>query len=106
FQAEDGIRDFHVTGVQTCALPIYKDGPMSNTATETLSVVVEREIFSAGKDLARAHTTTPDRGVADEERLQACRGPPFQSSRRLRSEERRVGKECRSWWEAEQWRYK
>src|SRR5690606_40399430 len=28
FQAEDGIRDFHVTGVQTCALPIYAiDGP-------------------------------------------------------------------------------
>src|SRR5690606_40320294 len=25
FQAEDGIRDFHVTGVQTCALPIYFD---------------------------------------------------------------------------------
>src|SRR5690606_39727290 len=25
FQAEDGIRDFHVTGVQTCALPIYQD---------------------------------------------------------------------------------
>src|SRR5690606_40506494 len=25
FQAEDGIRDFHVTGVQTCALPISKD---------------------------------------------------------------------------------
>src|SRR5690606_40934055 len=24
-QAEDGIRDFHVTGVQTCALPIYQD---------------------------------------------------------------------------------
>src|SRR5690606_40092070 len=26
FQAEDGIRDFHVTGVQTCALPIWLDG--------------------------------------------------------------------------------
>src|SRR5690606_40954085 len=26
FQAEDGIRDFHVTGVQTCALPIYREG--------------------------------------------------------------------------------
>src|SRR5690606_2003437 len=26
FQAEDGIRDFHVTGVQTCALPIYRRG--------------------------------------------------------------------------------
>src|SRR5690606_40411144 len=25
FQAEDGIRDFHVTGVQTCALPISVD---------------------------------------------------------------------------------
>src|SRR5690606_35811712 len=27
FQAEDGIRDFHVTGVQTCALPIYQAEP-------------------------------------------------------------------------------
>src|SRR5690606_12315411 len=26
FQAEDGIRDFHVTGVQTCALPIFHGG--------------------------------------------------------------------------------
>src|SRR5690606_40256888 len=25
FQAEDGIRHFHVTGVQTCALPIYDE---------------------------------------------------------------------------------
>src|SRR5690606_41025061 len=30
FQAEDGIRDFHVTGVQTCALPIY--GPSGRAA--------------------------------------------------------------------------
>src|SRR5215475_15305761 len=29
FQAEDGIRDFHVTGVQTCALPILPRGPMT-----------------------------------------------------------------------------
>src|SRR5690606_39934248 len=27
FQAEDGIRDFHVTGVQTCALPIFRRWP-------------------------------------------------------------------------------
>src|SRR5205807_7327698 len=27
FQAEDGIRDYKVTGVQTCALPIYDHGP-------------------------------------------------------------------------------
>src|SRR5690606_41035097 len=30
FQAEDGIRVFHVTGVQTCALPIYLDGEKEN----------------------------------------------------------------------------
>src|SRR5437762_8413670 len=28
FQAEDGIRDTSVTGVQTCALPIYRVGPI------------------------------------------------------------------------------
>src|SRR5690606_40768694 len=28
FQAEDGIRDFHVTGVQTCALPIFLGLPI------------------------------------------------------------------------------
>src|SRR6476661_10260389 len=27
FQAEDGIRDSSVTGVQTCALPIFDAGP-------------------------------------------------------------------------------
>src|SRR5690606_39709498 len=30
FQAEDGIRYFHVTGVQTCALPIFRVFPLSN----------------------------------------------------------------------------
>src|SRR5690606_40500837 len=28
FQAEDGIRDFHVTGVQTCALPIFRSSTL------------------------------------------------------------------------------
>src|SRR2546430_5974914 len=38
FQAEDGIRDLTVTGVQTCALPIY---------IEILVVIVERgEMFA------------------------------------------------------------
>src|SRR5690606_39615933 len=33
FQAEDGIRDFHVTGVQTCALPIWAgDGGLDGAA--------------------------------------------------------------------------
>src|SRR5256885_15980438 len=30
FQAEDGIRDYKVTGVQTCALPIYWRAPASS----------------------------------------------------------------------------
>src|SRR5690606_40874597 len=36
FQAEDGIRDFHVTGVQTCALPIFivPTGLMANWLSE------------------------------------------------------------------------
>src|SRR5690606_40393031 len=32
FQAEDGIRDFHVTGVQTCALPIFDYDPTGRAA--------------------------------------------------------------------------
>src|SRR5256885_12393100 len=37
FQAEDGIRDYKVTGVQTCALPI--SGPRTTSMRSTLSVV-------------------------------------------------------------------
>src|SRR5690606_40359923 len=33
FQAEDGIRDFHVTGVQTCALPIFLPGVLGCAAS-------------------------------------------------------------------------
>src|SRR5690606_40213422 len=36
FQAEDGIRDFHVTGVQTCALPIYSTPPTPSRNDGTL----------------------------------------------------------------------
>src|SRR5437870_10271280 len=32
FQAEDGIRDGHVTGVQTCALPIWPKRPINDQA--------------------------------------------------------------------------
>src|SRR5690606_40746125 len=39
FQAEDGIRDFHVTGVQTCALPILdcSHHQSTNTAAEAVN---------------------------------------------------------------------
>src|SRR5690606_4257809 len=35
FQAEDGIRDFHVTGVQTCALPISTTPPACTSTRRT-----------------------------------------------------------------------
>src|SRR2546430_6320183 len=65
FQAEDGIRDLTVTGVQTCALPIC------------LSISL--------------HAWLPRASAHDGQSYLLCRS-------RLRSEERRVGKECRSRW--------
>src|SRR5438105_7276247 len=69
FQAEDGIRDPLVTGVQTCALPI--------SATED-----HRLGGGARRGRPRQHRPSP--------RLLHGAG------RSRRSEERRVGKECRS----------
>src|SRR2546429_2727494 len=72
FQAEDGIRDVAVTGVQTCALPIL--WPAS------LSLALCGELPSKnGKVLALAQNYSSPRVS-------------------WRSEERRVGKECRSRW--------
>src|SRR6266511_3968340 len=42
FQAEDGIRDFHVTGVQTCALPIARGGAMQ------VRDIMTREVLTVG----------------------------------------------------------
>src|SRR5207247_3989707 len=75
FQAEDGIRDPLVTGVQTCALPI------------SLRLLPARHQHAWGKvqkpqSRVRPRTWGPSRFLPSQ-----------------RSEERRVGKECRSrWW--------
>src|SRR3989442_4529677 len=69
FQAEDGIRDADVTGVQTCALPIY---------------AITAPLF-----LARAVIAWD---VLSTDALELAPDPIG------RSEERRVGKECRSRW--------
>src|SRR3989449_2130195 len=91
FQAEDGIRDVAVTGVQTCALPISVFAePQSwreNRGLREIALGLEpgREEMSA-----RAKTAgIPDIAtLVDAPRLLAT----------MRSEERRVGKECRSRW--------
>src|SRR6478735_4260322 len=48
FQAEDGIRDYKVTGVQTCALPIFAAYLLAETvhASGVLAVVVAGLILS------------------------------------------------------------
>src|SRR5690606_39866973 len=58
FQAEDGIRDFHVTGVQTCALPISMTLLVARTEPDAPRLVVVR-IAEDARDLRRdvvAHT--------------------------------------------------
>src|SRR5690606_40713770 len=53
FQAEDGIRDFHVTGVQTCALPIYEEGGYLTEAVrrKPYSVILLDEVEKAHPDV-------------------------------------------------------
>src|SRR5690606_11521181 len=40
FQAEDGIRDFHVTGVQTCALPICQEMDVATWALARMNMIL------------------------------------------------------------------
>src|SRR5690606_6670589 len=49
FQAEDGIRDFHVTGVQTCALPIYQ---FKEVIKDRSNKPISLEIIRDGNQLA------------------------------------------------------
>src|SRR5690606_39719618 len=46
FQAEDGIRDFHVTGVQTCALPISPHGA-GDALADRVGAQARRELDAA-----------------------------------------------------------
>src|SRR3712207_7935418 len=87
-QAEDGIRDIGVTGVQTCALPIlFRLGKLAT-----------------GVFLIRLHDVPTDVraslvGAVVREHESELRGAfAVLSPTKLRSEERRVGKGCRSWW--------
>src|SRR5437879_9636299 len=84
FQAEDGIRDTSVTGVQTCALPIFAEADyIVDLGPEAGADGGEVVVFGTPEQVAKHRTS---------------RTAPF-----LRSEERRVGKECRSrWWPYEE----
>src|SRR5207249_8143399 len=75
FQAEDGIRDRNVTGVQTCALPISAWSRNQRPSPCSLS----------------------NQSTARPSFVNTCFKFPIDSAF-ARSEERRVGKECRSRW--------
>src|SRR5690606_39426699 len=93
FQAEDGIRDFHVTGVQTCALPISLDA---------VHTTQNRWPAMANPQLRCDHAVSNSiAALWTRQNLLVDIGNPFirQFAQTGRSEERRVGKECRSrWW--------
>src|SRR2546426_8764691 len=86
FQAEDGIRDYKVTGVQTCALPIF-------LSATTLGLWWTRG--RSWRDLGLVPRPTAGLlGIAVGLAVVAW----FEVRQRRRSEERRVGEECRSRW--------
>src|SRR5690625_5437034 len=93
FQAEDGIRDGHVTGVQTCALPISGKVSPQKEDDRHVFVTVETTWLNEVGDLETANVTGP---------AIILNYPPKDWSRYGRSEERRVGKECRAGWSAEE----
>src|SRR5690349_5192033 len=77
FQAEDGIRALYVTGVQTCALPIWSGWNFSRSTRASPAGVIRWIECAAARSVA---------GPADEIDGNCEVG--------ARSEERRVGKEC------------
>src|SRR6266511_4902218 len=54
FQAEDGIRDFHVTGVQTCALPISLANTTRRVRRPTLRVPALLSEWELSREEGRA----------------------------------------------------
>src|SRR5690606_40108211 len=90
FQAEDGIRAFHVTGVQTCALPIFIGRGIVRHSVRQVNRIrgLSSEEAMRAADIPRPEIIHRDEWVALPER----------------SEERRVGKESRSRWATDDWR--
>src|SRR5206468_8848363 len=92
FQAEDGIRDLIVTGVQTCALPICPGNqPRDRASTPELG----RRSPAQGPDEGRERSDGEEWNANQAGRPLRPKDHSAPASR-MRSEERRVGKEWRS----------
>src|SRR5207249_5058730 len=98
FQAEDGIRDRNVTGVQTCALPISSSLiAREPSAARAVSSDATRTVSSAERT-----SSAFARNAKEPSAIEHMPTSVAFSSSLARSEERRVGKECRSRWPPEQ----
>src|SRR5256885_8758279 len=91
FQAEDGIRDYKVTGVQTCAL---SDLHVAENARKKLSAK-NADLIVANDVIAEGAGFDHDTNIVT---LFSRDGRDLALPKMSRSEERRVGKECRSRW--------
>src|SRR5699024_11834563 len=81
FQAEDGIRDRNVTGVQTCALPIFSQLPLLKSQTVQYSSWLPRTLSKAMScasttSLPPVLTTPPSLSFVEHERTSS----PFTST--------------------------
>src|SRR6266516_2030266 len=65
FQAEDGIRDRTVTGVQTCALPISRDASIENLETLILAITSRLNVL-------KSHPSFPDPELAPDRDALNC----------------------------------
>src|SRR5256885_4035443 len=88
FQAEDGIRDYKVTGVQTCALPIYCSQSIDGL----------REVHPKLSPTSNIVVNISSAALPPDQQRHASPSGADNHSEPGRSEERRVGKECRSRW--------
>src|SRR5690606_41052638 len=98
-QAEHGIRDFHVTGVQTCALPI-SGLEFLRGIPGTVGGFVRMNGGAYGREVAdillecEVLLRSGERRKLPREAL----GYSYRHSELPRSDERRVGKECGGAW--------
>src|SRR5699024_11675954 len=95
FQAEDGIRDRNVTGVQTCALPISRKA--NETSRQRIRRYFLKEFY---KDHVQTYQKRPIYWLFDSGKQDGFKALVYlhRYDSGLRSEERRVGKECRVGW--------
>src|SRR5438046_5157140 len=88
FQAEDGIRDWSVTGVQTCALPIWVRGGLDDASCGG-------ELAAHGRGAEPSRRCCTYRAAFTSLRRSSRSGSEPERIGDARSEERRVGKEGR-----------